>query len=202
MRVVSPPLVPLVAAPRTSLLPIQIEMNVGCALAAICTCVRPPRKNCVSEFACAPTPLVYTSLTNAPGTAVLLMNGGGTGCGFRSAQVVDVLGGSPSLVNRAPVKTFVYGGGHPGLFISGEKNGVCIARASSTAYDCDCVLSLMPPDWNPAVIELPIETYRLNSASTGVELNGRFSFSSLHAVTANSTPRTAAESRIVRFMSR
>src|SRR6266540_2800229 len=127
MSVVSPPLVPLVAAPNTSLLPIQIEMNVGCAFAAICTCVSPPRKNCVSEFACAPAPLVYTSLTRAPGTAVLLMNGGVTACVLRSAQVVGV----PPL-SRAPVNTFVYGGGQPGLFINGEKNVVRIMGRSSS----------------------------------------------------------------------
>src|SRR5438093_12291462 len=114
MSVVSPPLVPLVAAPNTSLLPIQIEMNVGCAFAAICTCVRPPRKNCVSEFACAPAPLVYTSLTKAPGTAVLLMNRGVTACVLRTAHVVGV----PPL-SRAPVNTLVYAGGQPGSSLDG-----------------------------------------------------------------------------------
>src|SRR6266542_2550729 len=115
MSVVSPPLVPLVDAPNTSLLPIQIEMNVGCAFAAICTCVSPPRKNCVSEFACAPAPLVYTSLTRAPGTAVLLMNGGVTACVLRSAQVVGV-----TPLSRGPVNRLLYCSGRRRLPINGE----------------------------------------------------------------------------------
>ena len=45
--VVSPPLVALVAAPSTSLLPIQIDTNVGWARCIICVWVRPPRKNVV-----------------------------------------------------------------------------------------------------------------------------------------------------------
>src|SRR5258706_75238 len=49
--VVSPPLVALVAAPSTSLLPIQMETNVGWARAIICACVRPPRMNVVRTFA-------------------------------------------------------------------------------------------------------------------------------------------------------
>ena len=56
------------------------------------------------------------------------------------------------------VNTLVYGGGQPGLRISGGKKGERIALASITAYDCCCVLSLIPADWTPAVIELPIET--------------------------------------------
>src|SRR5438067_10464347 len=98
------------------------------------------------------------SFTFAPGTAVLLMYGGRIGGILRRAQVVAM----PPLT-RAPVNTLVYGGGHPGRLSSGGKNGERIAFASTTAYDCCCVLSLIPPDWNPAVIELPIDTERANS---------------------------------------
>ncbi|HYR15751.1 MAG TPA: hypothetical protein VEQ67_16275, partial [Mycobacterium sp.] len=84
---------------------------------------------------------------------VLLMYGG-VGLGTtRSAQVVGV-----PPPTRACVKTFVNGGGQPGLLMSGEKKGDRIACASSTAYDWLCVLSLIPADWKPAVIELPIDT--------------------------------------------
>ena len=48
-----------------------------------------------------------------------------------------------------------------------------IARASRTGYAWFCVLSRIPPDWNPAVIEFPIDTYRSNNGSTGVNANGR-----------------------------
>ena len=152
--VLSPASGELVAAPRTSLLPIQIDTNVGCARSIICACVSPPRMNWVSVLAFeAVSRLLRMSITSAPGTAVLLMNGGGGLGMLRSAHVVGVP--PPTRVCR---KTLVYGGGQPGLLRSGEKNGECIPRASSTAYDCCWVLSLIPPDWKPAVIELPIET--------------------------------------------
>src|SRR5437667_216129 len=143
------------------------------------------------------------SITSAPGTAVLLMYGG-PGLGISgNKQVVALLGGSAGFfLNRVCVKTFVYGGGHPGEFSSGGKNGECIARASKTGYACSCVLSRMPPDWKPAVIEFPIETYRANSGSTGMLPNGRFSWSSLQAAATRTRPRTAAENRLVRIMSR
>src|SRR5439155_21903786 len=60
----------------------------------------------------------------------------------------------------------------------------------------------MPPDWKPAVIEFPIETYRSNSASTGVIAYGRISSSLLQAAATRTSPRTAAEYRVVRIMSR
>jgi hypothetical protein len=41
----------LVAAPSTSLLPIQMLTNVGATRCAISVCVSPPRKNVVSAFA-------------------------------------------------------------------------------------------------------------------------------------------------------
>ncbi len=69
-----------------------------------------------------------------------------------------MLGGNPVGVRRACVKMFVNGGGQPGFVSDGTKNGERIACASSTAYDRCCVLSLIPPDCQPAVIELPIET--------------------------------------------
>src|SRR5258708_4870118 len=75
----SPPFTEFVAAPSTSLLPIQTVTKVGSAFRIICTCVSPPRKNCVSVLARGAT-FSYTSLTSAPGTAVLLMKGGGTDC--------------------------------------------------------------------------------------------------------------------------
>src|SRR6266487_3101021 len=138
------------------------------------------------------------SSTSAPGTAVLLMNGGGVESALRSAQVVGV----PPLT-RACVKTFVNGGGHPGRFMSGAKNGECIAPASSTGYACRCVLSLIPADWNPAVIELPIETYRSNRGSIGMKLVGRNSSSWWQAETPNTMPRAAAaKSWVVRVMCR
>src|SRR2546422_11260382 len=96
------------------------------------------------------------SSTSAFGTAVLLMYGGEIAGIFRSAHVVAVP--PPTRVGAGCAKTLVNGGGQPGLFINGEKNGECSAWASSTAYDCCCVLSLIPPDWKPAVIEFPIET--------------------------------------------
>src|SRR6266849_8860503 len=106
------------------------------------------------------------SMASAPGTAVLLMYGGGI-CGtLRSAQVVGV-----APPTRACVNTFVNGGGQPGLRMSGTKNGERIALASTTAYDCCCVLSLIPPDWNPAVIELP----RSEERRVGKECRSRWS---------------------------
>src|SRR5713226_4603210 len=75
------------------------------------------------------------SMASAPGTAVLLMYGGGI-CGtLRSAQVVGV-----APPTRACVNTFVNGGGQPGLRMSGTKNGERIALASTTAYDCCCAV--------------------------------------------------------------
>ncbi len=77
--VLSPPFGELVAAPSTSLFPIHTDTNVGCARRTICTCVRPPRMNCVRVFAFdAVSRLLYRSRTSAPGTAVLLMYGGGS----------------------------------------------------------------------------------------------------------------------------
>jgi len=72
--VLSPGLVELVAAPSTSLFPIQIETNVGCARSSICVWVSPPRMNCVRVFGFeAVSLLLMMSSTSAPGTAVLLM---------------------------------------------------------------------------------------------------------------------------------
>src|SRR5882762_5117276 len=96
------------------------------------------------------------SSTSAPGTAVLLTYGAGTDDGLRSAQVVAVP--PPTRVGLGVVKAFVNGGGHPGRVRSGGKNGDPIALARSTGYACSWVLSLIPADWNPAVIEFPIET--------------------------------------------
>src|SRR2546430_11227983 len=97
-------------------------------------------------------------MTRAPGTAALLTQGAGVGGTIRRQQLDAVLVGNPVGVSRAPVNTFVNGGGHPGYLSSGAKNGECIDCASSTAYERLCVLSVIPPDWNPAVIELPIAT--------------------------------------------
>src|SRR5712691_606862 len=85
--VLSPPLAASVAAPRTSLLPSQTVTNVGRARCIICVWVSPPRKNVVSALAFdAVSRLEIASITSAPGTATLLMNGGGGVWMFRSAQ--------------------------------------------------------------------------------------------------------------------
>src|SRR5439155_22115710 len=96
------------------------------------------------------------SITSAPGTAVLLMYGG-AGLGIsRNKQVVAVLGGSAGFfLNRVCVKTFVYGGGHPGEFSSGGKNREGIARRSKKGYACSCVVAGMAPDVKSGVVELP-----------------------------------------------
>jgi hypothetical protein len=39
-----------------------------------------------------------------------------------------------------------------------------MAPATRTAYDRRCNVSLIPPDWKPAVMLLPIATYRWNIA--------------------------------------
>src|SRR5687767_10252156 len=123
--------------------------------------------NVVRVFALDPGPrFVYASLTLAPGTATLLTNGGGVAGIRRSAHVssryvLPMRCGFPRVgdpVTVSTLNTLSIGFGHPGRRSSGTKNGECIACASSTAYDWACVLSLMPPDWKPAVIELPIET--------------------------------------------
>src|SRR2546430_16407004 len=90
------------------------------------------------------------SFTFAPGTAVLLMYGGGIGGILRSAQVVAM----PPLT-RAPVNTLVYGGGHPGRLSSGGENGERIALAGSTAYDRCRVLAVVPPRPNPPRVRMP-----------------------------------------------
>ena len=87
----------------------------------------------------------------------MLRYGGGVGWVARKAQVVPVPPptrcGVPEARNSVSI-----GGGQPGRAMNGAKNGVPICRPSNTAYDCFCVLSLIPPDWKPAVIELPIAT--------------------------------------------
>src|SRR5436853_4419900 len=69
MPFVVPP--PLTAGPSTSLLPIQIETNVGWASRAFWTCVLPPRTSVVSVFE-ALVDAVIGSSDVAPGTATLL----------------------------------------------------------------------------------------------------------------------------------
>ena len=62
-----------VAAPSTSLLPIQALTNVGCAARIAWICERAPRMSSVSALAEGVGPACIGSNTVAPGTATLLM---------------------------------------------------------------------------------------------------------------------------------
>src|SRR3954470_15271173 len=87
-----------------------------------------------------------------PGTATLLASGGYTS--FERPAHPPALG----------VSGADHGGGHPGLASSGTSNFFASARsASKTGYARSCVESLMPPDMNPAAIDVPIATYSLKS---------------------------------------
>ena len=59
---------------------------------------------------------------------------------------------------RVWVNRLLVGGGQPGITRDGYANRVPICRASRNAYDWRCVESLIPPDWNPAVMLFPIAT--------------------------------------------
>src|SRR5436190_18499632 len=93
IRVESPAFVELVAAPSTSLFPSHTVTKVGSTFIIICVWVKPPRKNVVNPLALVPGPkFVRPSSTSAPGTATLLMYGGGTACTDRSAQLFGTTG--------------------------------------------------------------------------------------------------------------
>src|SRR5215831_4859524 len=76
-----------------------------------------------------------------PGTATLFRTVV-TDVGFRSRQVPSV----DAVPTRDCVRKLLIGGGQPGIVNDGNAYRVCITRARSSAYDCLCVESLMPPD--------------------------------------------------------
>src|SRR6185312_15513836 len=117
---------PLSAAGRTSLLPIQMLTNVGFASNARCTCVLPPRMNVVS----GPPPPVPIGLAGsneaAPGTATLFSTATPATCD-RNEHVVDV-----PPPTRVPSGKLSIGGGQPGSARLATVKGVFICRASNT----------------------------------------------------------------------
>ena len=74
------------AGPRTSLLPIQIDANVGLASSAFWTCVFPLRKRLVSVFVAGVAADVGSSEV-APGTATLFKI-----CGAGAVRASQIVG--------------------------------------------------------------------------------------------------------------
>src|SRR4029079_3997204 len=92
------------------------------------------------------------SATRIPGTATVLASGWSTSVALPAHVWADgVIGAS-------------HGGGHPGFARSGTSNFFASPRwARMTGYARSCVESLIPPDMNPAAIDVPIATYSLNN---------------------------------------
>src|SRR4051812_5065935 len=90
--------------------------------------------------------------TRIPGTATLLASGGSTSFARPAHVAVDGVIGA------------LHGGGQPGLAKSGTSNFFASARSARIiGYARSCVESLIPPDMNPAAIDVPIATYSLNN---------------------------------------
>src|SRR2546428_3008485 len=139
-----------VAAPSTSVTPNSRVTNVGLARSRASNCVRPPKKKVVSAVG-LPT-LLVASTTDAPGTATLLMYGGGIGCVLRRAQKVssNVFPTRCGLPNVGDAglpsmrSTLSIGGRQPGRFISGSQKGVRVLRAAGTRNERTYELSVIP----------------------------------------------------------
>src|SRR4051812_29250793 len=101
-------------APSTSLLPIQIVVNVGRAIRARLTCERPPRMNVVSAFDAGDV-VARGSNETAPGTATLFRMSV-TDVPTRSAQGGGVVAPAGKPVStRAWFWKLTTGEGQPGM---------------------------------------------------------------------------------------
>lgn len=142
-RVVSPAR----AAPSASLFPSQTETSVGSAPSIASICVRLPRISVASGLAPGPAGSAASSIV-WPGTARFWTSGGLAGSRKKQEPVAI----------RSPLSGAASGGGQPGKLSSGTPNVAPAFSARRTGYASCWNSSWIPPDWNPAVMELPSDT--------------------------------------------
>src|SRR5690606_17769776 len=108
--------------------------------------------------------------------------------------------GVPAMVEVLNGATI--GGGQPGRLNRGSVKFAFACWARMYAYDCRWVLSLMPRDWKPAVIEFPRATYRSKSGIGGSSGSTIFWSSAAHpASSAAPTRATPADLHVESFIS-